>query len=107
MSIGSALHSNNVTDLDSIIPNSQILINPPSPLVPAPDEDPSTRPSGPVLARSSEWRTELFLQPGEWVAWVAASVLGTVLALGGVVWFLHEREKVSADGRPKGFQLIF
>ena len=41
-----------------------------------------------------EWHTELFLQPGQWVPWVGLSVVGTVLALGGVVWFLHEREKV-------------
>lgn len=40
-----------------------------------------------------EWHTELFLQPGQWVPWVGLSVIGTVLALGGVVWFLHEREK--------------
>lgn len=42
-----------------------------------------------------EWHAELFLRPGDWVPWVGASVIGTVLALGGVVWFLHGREKVS------------
>ena len=43
-----------------------------------------------------DWHTERFLQPGQWVPWVGLSVVGTVLALAGVVWFLHEREKVRA-----------
>lgn len=96
MTIGTALHNANLTDLDSIIPNSQLLITPPSPFAPL-ESDPG-RPSEdgpPEPARPTEWRVELFLKPGEWVPWVAASVLGTVLALGGVVWVLHQREKVS------------
>jgi integrin alpha FG-GAP repeat containing protein 1 len=78
------------TDLESIIPNSQLLINPPSP------PDNGTSPPSTVRARSTEWRSELYLHPGDWVPWVGAAVVGTVIVLGGVVLGLHEQEKVSA-----------
>jgi hypothetical protein len=37
------------------------------------------------------------LQPGEWVPWVSAAVVGMVLVLGTVVFGLHRREKVSVE----------
>lgn len=87
LTVGSSLHPPlHDTDLESIVPNSQLIINPPSP------SDNTTSPA-PVLARPQEWRTELFLHPGDWIPWVAAAVVGTVLALGGVVVALNEQEK--------------
>jgi integrin alpha FG-GAP repeat containing protein 1 len=67
--------------------HTQLLINPPSPA------DNDSHP--PVRARSAEWRSELYLHPGDWVPWVGAAVVGMVIILGGVVLGLHEREKVS------------
>lgn len=46
-----------------------------------------------VKARSTEWRTELFLHPGDWVPWVAAAVVGTVVTLVMAVIWLGDREK--------------
>ena len=50
---------------------------------------------GPVKSRSNEWRSELFLHPGDWVPWVGAAVICTVLVLGMTVVGLNEKEKVS------------
>jgi hypothetical protein len=69
-------------------PNSQLIINPPS----SPVNDASPEP--PVKAVSTEWRTELFLHPGDWIPWVGAAVVGTVLVLVFVAVGLHEKEKV-------------
>lgn len=85
--MGSSLYPPlHITDLESIVPNSQLIINPPSP------PDNSSAPP-PVRARSQEWRTELFLHPGDWIPWVSAAVIGTVMALAGVVIALNEQEK--------------
>lgn len=79
--------SRHYTTLDSLIPNSQLIINPPS--LPSSDNGTKT-----VRANENEeWRTELFLQPGDWVPWVGAAVVGTVVALGFVVLGLDRREK--------------
>ncbi|WVW83885.1 hypothetical protein I302_105907 [Kwoniella bestiolae CBS 10118] len=100
------------TYLESIIPNSQIIINPPYPTTP--DEEEGTPPtiksrsisytnssdivkrqmgSSPVKNRSKEWKSSLYLKPGDWVPWVGVSVFGTTVMLGFVVLFLNEREK--------------
>lgn len=71
--------------LESLIPNSQVIVNPPWPG--KGDKNP------PVAQRSKEWRVELFLHPGDWVPWVAAAVVGTVVTLGMVVVWLGDREK--------------
>jgi integrin alpha FG-GAP repeat containing protein 1 len=76
---------NNLHALEQLIPNSQVIINPPWPA--KADRGRS------VAARSTEWRTELFLHPGDWIPWVAAAVVGTVVTLGMVVVWLGEREK--------------
>ncbi|WVR07022.1 hypothetical protein IAU60_004061 [Kwoniella sp. DSM 27419] len=89
------------TFLESLIPNSQIIINPPYPVdsTSSADQDSSAAgisapgPASPVKNRSTDWRTQLYLKPGEWVPWVGAAVLGTVLVLGTVVLGLNEREK--------------
>ena len=84
-----SLTTGNTTDLEAIIPNSQLIITPPYPAsgTAATDKDPQNRPE--------EWRTELYLQPGDWVPYVAAAVLGTVIILAGIVLGLNEQEKVS------------
>jgi len=63
-----------VAALEMVIPNSKLVINPGA----APDE----------------WRKELYLRPGQWIPWVGATVLGTMVALAGVVLVLHLNEKV-------------
>lgn len=79
------------------MPNSQIIVNPPFPeALPENGEAPPEKES-PVIARSNEWRTELFLHPGDWVPWVGAAVVGTVLVLVFVVVGLNEKEKASSE----------
>lgn len=68
-----------------MIPNSQVILNPPWAR--------EARDNETVRYRSKEWRTELFLHPGDWIPWVAAAVVGTVVTLGMVVVWLGEREK--------------
>jgi integrin alpha FG-GAP repeat containing protein 1 len=63
-----------VAALEMVIPNSKLVINPGG----APDE----------------WHKELYLRPGQWIPWVGATVLGTMVALAGVVLVLHLNEKV-------------
>ncbi|TYJ56963.1 hypothetical protein B9479_002242 [Cryptococcus floricola] len=91
----SLLPPNHITYLDSLIPNSQVLINPPYPS--ASEEESGERKTlelqSPVKARSTEWKSQLYLKPGDWVPWVGAAVLGTVLVLGTVVLGLNEKEK--------------
>jgi len=62
-----------VAALEMVIPNSKLVINPGA----APDE----------------WHKELYLRPGQWIPWVGATVLGTMVALAGVVLVLHLNEK--------------
>ncbi|BEI87812.1 uncharacterized protein CcaverHIS019_0105300 [Cutaneotrichosporon cavernicola] len=87
LKVGTSLKSdeNRVTSLDGVIPNSQVILNPPW--------SRALRTNETVLYRSKEWRTELFLHPGDWIPWVAAAVVGTVVTLGMVVVWLGEREK--------------
>jgi integrin alpha FG-GAP repeat containing protein 1 len=63
-----------VAALEMVIPNSKLVINPGQ----APDE----------------WHKELYLRPGQWIPWVGVTVLGTMVALAGVVLVLHLNEKV-------------
>lgn len=94
---------NNLTNLDSIIPNSHLIINPPHPSTfEIPKQDTKAEV---VLNRPEEWRTELYLHPGDWVPYVAAAVLGTVIILAGVVFGLNEREKVSLEYCHSGIML--
>jgi hypothetical protein len=57
-----------------VIPNSKLVINPGADL--------------------DEWHKELYLRPGQWIPWVGATVLGTMVGLAGVVLVLHLNEKV-------------
>lgn len=78
---------NHATYLEALIPNSQLIINPPFPL--------GLNQTEPPPARSGQWRSELYLQPGDWVSWVAAAVAGAVFVLGFVVLGLRAKEQVS------------
>ncbi|KAN0105511.1 hypothetical protein V8E52_010950 [Russula decolorans] len=62
-----------VAALEMVIPNSKLVINP--------------------GATPGEWHKELYLRPGQWIPWVGATVLGTMVALAGVVLVLHLNEK--------------
>jgi integrin alpha FG-GAP repeat containing protein 1 len=85
--VGSSLPSpGHYTTLEALIPNSQLIINPPYPASPN-----GSVPEG----RPTEWRSELFLHPGDWVPWVAAAVAGAVAVLGFVVLGLRAKEQVS------------
>ena len=63
-----------VATLEMVIPNSKLVINP--------------------GATPDEWHKELYLRPGQWIPWVGVTVLGTMVALAGVVLVLHLNEKV-------------
>jgi len=63
-----------VAALEMVIPNSKLVINP--------------------GAEPDEWHKELYLRPGQWIPWVGVTVLGTMVALSGVVLVLHLNEKV-------------
>ena len=78
---------NHVSTLEALIPNSQLIITPPFPL--------ALNETDPPLGRSKEWKSELYLQPGDWVPVVAAAVAGSVFILGFVVLGLRAREQVS------------
>jgi integrin alpha FG-GAP repeat containing protein 1 len=86
--VGASLHMDHTTTLESLIPNTQVIITPPEAVVG--DDQPSAR----------EWRSELFLHPGDWIPWVGAAVVGTVVVLALVVVWLNEKEKVchAAEG---------
>ena len=57
-----------------MIPNSKLVVNP--------------------GAEPDEWHEELYLRPGQSISWVGVTVLGTMVALSGVVLVLHLNEKV-------------
>jgi integrin alpha FG-GAP repeat containing protein 1 len=76
------------TYLESLIPNSQVLINPPHP-----DTFLNLTLHKRDLTRPIEWKSQLYLKPGDWVPIVAAAVFGTVIILGFVVFGLGQREK--------------
>lgn len=86
--VGVSLNSpDHITALEALIPNSQLIINPPFPL--------GLNETEPPAGRSGDWRSELYLQPGDWVPVVAAAVAGAVFVLGFVVLGLRAREQVS------------
>ena len=60
--------------LERVIPNSKLVVDP--------------------GAEPDEWHKELYLRPGQWIPWVSVTILGTMVALSGVVLVLHLNEKV-------------
>jgi integrin alpha FG-GAP repeat containing protein 1 len=69
-----------VAALEMVIPNSKLVVNP--------------------GAEPDEWHKELYLRPGQWIPWVGVTVLGTMVALSGVVLVLHLNEKVRLPRGP-------
>ena len=57
-----------------VIPNSKLVINP--------------------GAEPDEWHKELYLRPGQWIPWVGVTVVGTMVAVSGIVLVLHLNGKV-------------
>ncbi|KAI9462517.1 hypothetical protein F5148DRAFT_1213282 [Russula earlei] len=62
-----------VAALEMVIPNSKLVITP--------------------GVEPDQWHKELYLRPGQWIPWVGVTVLGTMVALAGVVLVLHLNEK--------------
>jgi len=62
-----------VAALEMVIPNSKLVVNP--------------------GAEPDEWHKELYLRPGQWIPWVGVTVVGTMVALSGVVLVLHLNER--------------
>ena len=64
-------------NLAMVIPNSRLVINPPT-------------------GAEGDWHRELYLRPGEWIPWVGVSVIAAMILLAIVVLVLHLNEKVCA-----------
>lgn len=65
--------------MEGVIPNSKVVIIPPS--------SPG--------AGAGEWKRELYLRPGEWIPWVTVTLVVATMILGIIVWIFHWNEKVS------------
>ncbi|KAG8858531.1 hypothetical protein FRB96_005203 [Tulasnella sp. 330] len=73
--VGSTKHSaQHFINMEGVIPNSKVVIMPPSN-----DE--------------GAWRKELYLRPGEWIPWVMLTVIVATIILAVVVFALHLNEK--------------
>jgi integrin alpha FG-GAP repeat containing protein 1 len=74
--VGSTKHSSqHFINLEMVIPNSKIVINP------SPADD--------------VWHKELYLRPGQWIPWVGIAVFVAMLVFAAVVLVLHLHEKVN------------
>ena len=70
-------HEEHFINMEGVIPNSKVLIVPPS--------DDSQR---------TDWRKELYLRPGEWIPLVTLTVAIAIVLLASIVLILHLNEKV-------------
>ena len=76
MFVGTTIHAKeHYINLEGVIPNSRVVINP-------------------SLNEGDAWRRELFLRPGEWISLVTITVLIAMLILAIIVFILHMSEKV-------------
>ncbi len=74
--VGTTIHSKqHYINLEGVIPNSRVVINP-------------------SLNEDEAWRRELFLRPGEWTSLVTITVVIAMLILAIIVFILHMNEKV-------------
>lgn len=79
--VGSTRHQQqHFTNLESLIPNSQVLIDPYQP---------------PGVTDPRSWIRQLYLHPGDWIPGVVLSLVGAMVVLGGIILFLHLKEQVS------------
>lgn len=76
--VGSTLHSpQHFLAMEGVIPNSQVIISPSA-------EVESSSPS--------DWKRELYLQPGDWIPWVTLVLVTIILGLCGFVFTMQARE---------------
>lgn len=75
--VGSTKHSpEHYIAMEGVIPNSRVVIMPPS-------------------SDEGAWKRELYLRPGQWIPWVTLTVAIATIILGIIVFVLHLNEKVS------------
>lgn len=78
--MGSTRHqAQHYINIEGLLPNSQLVVIP-------------YQPSGQTTP--SSWSRELYLHPGDWIPWVAASLAAATLVLAVIVAVLHINEKV-------------
>ncbi|KAJ9112839.1 hypothetical protein QFC20_002167 [Naganishia adeliensis] len=88
--VGTSLHSDiHYTNIEGVIPNSHVVLIPPFPDVG--NETLSVKPN-------EDWHKSLFLHPGDWIKWVITVLIVVVILLAGVIYLLHQNEKVSRRG---------
>lgn len=88
--MGTSLHSDiHYTNIEGVIPNSHVVLIPPFPDVG--NETLSVKPN-------EDWHKSLFLHPGDWIKWVITVLIVVVILLAGVIYLLHQNEKVSRRG---------
>lgn len=74
--VGSTKHTpKHWENMEGVIPNSRVVILPPS-------------------TGESAWKKELFLRPGEWIPWVTLTSVVATLLLAVIAFVLHLNEKV-------------
>lgn len=74
--VGSTMHTQqHYINMEGVIPNSKVVILPPS-------------------KPGDAWKRELFLRPGEWIPWVTLTVVVGTILLAIIVLVLHLNEKV-------------
>ncbi|KAJ6515434.1 hypothetical protein C8R45DRAFT_956505 [Mycena sanguinolenta] len=73
--VGSTMHTpQHYINIEGVIPNSKLVILPPS-------------------TPGDAWKRELFLRPGEWIPWVTLTVVVATIILAVIVLVLHLNEK--------------
>ncbi|KAG9010523.1 hypothetical protein FRB94_010289 [Tulasnella sp. JGI-2019a] len=73
--VGSTRHSaQHFINMEGVIPNSKVVIMPPS-------------------TDDAAWRKELYLRPGQWIPWVMLTVIVSTIILAVIVFVLHLNEK--------------
>ena len=88
--VGTSKHAEiHYTNIEGVIPNSQVVINPPYS-----DADNDALPT----RANHDWHKSLYLHPGDWITWVILVLIAVVVILAGVIYLLHSNEKVSLIG---------
>lgn len=80
--------------MEGVIPNSQVVISPFY----------ETEPSSPKQEQDStsiSWHRELYLHPGDWIAWVLVTLVTLILLLAGFVALMEVKERRQDDRERK------
>ena len=75
-------HAEHFINMEGVIPNSRVVIIPPSTL---------------NAGGNRDWRKELYLRPGDWIPWVTLTVIVATVVLAIIVFFLHLNERVRVE----------